>query len=274
MGDGPRGGRRLSEGSIHVTEWGSSGPRVVMVHGGAQGGEVGGDRHFSRQEKLAGEGLHILVPDRPGHGLSPDPGRPDDAEADGAWVADMLGDGAPLVGHSFGGCVALSAAAKRPAAVRSLTLIEPAVLALAVRRAEVRRLLIQILKTTYLTFSDAERIRRFSALLHIPDEIRGGADEATLKRMGKAIKALKLPSPSRLREQVEAVKRAGIPFLVVTGGWSPAFDVAADSAAELGGGRRLVIPSPHHFPHLISDQFNDEFADVVTKAEADSAPAA
>ena len=239
-----------------------------MVHGSAQGGEVGGDRHFSRQEALAGQGLQLLVPDRPGHGLSPDPGRPDDAEADGAWVADMLGDGAHLVGHSFGGCVALAAAARRPQAVRSLTLIEPAVLALAPGRPEVRRMLVQIIRANYLTFSDVERIRRFSTLLHIPDDIRGGADEATLKRMGKAIKRLKLPAPPALKRQITAVKATGVPFLIVTGGWSPAFDVAADTAAGLGGARRLVIRSPHHFPQLISDEFNTAFLSLVRTAEA------
>ena len=258
----------MHDSSIHVTRWGDSGPRVVMVHGSTQGGEVGGERHFARQRALADAGLQLLVPDRPGHGLSPDPGRPDDAEADGAWVADMLGDGAHLVGHSFGGCVALAAAARRPEAVRSLTLIEPAVLALAPGQPEVRRMLVRIVATTYLTFSDVERIRRFSNLLHIPDDIRGGADEATLKRMGKAIRRLKLPSPAALKRQIAAVKRTGVPFLIVTGGWSPAFDLASDAAAELGGARRLVIPCPHHFPQLISEEFNTEFAALVRTAEA------
>ncbi len=258
----------LTGSPMHITQWGTTGPRIVMVHGSAQGSEVGGDQHFSRQKGLGAEGFEIMVPDRPGHGRSPNPGRPDDAEADGALVADLLENGTHLVGHSFGGCVALSAAARKPASVGSLTLIEPAVMALAVKRPEVRSMLVKILATTYLTFSDAERIKRFSKLLHIPDEIRGGADAATLKRMGNAIKALRLPSPRRLREQVEAVKSAGFPFLIVTGGWSPAFEAAADAAAELGGGRRLVVQSPHHFPQLVSDEFNKELIAVVRHAEA------
>jgi pimeloyl-ACP methyl ester carboxylesterase len=99
--------------SIHITRWGDSGPRVVFVHGGAQGTDVAGESNFSNQKILAARGWQPIVPDRPGHGKSPDPGRPDDAEADGTWVADLFGDGAHLLGHSFGGCVALSAAAVR-----------------------------------------------------------------------------------------------------------------------------------------------------------------
>jgi B3/4 domain/alpha/beta hydrolase fold len=40
-------------------------------------------------------------------------------------VVELLGDGVHLVGHSYGGVVAMLAAGLRPQAVRSLTLIEP-----------------------------------------------------------------------------------------------------------------------------------------------------
>ena len=71
------------------------------------------------QSQLGENGWQVLAPDRPGHGRSKAPGRPDDPEADGEWVAQLLGDGAHLlgdgahlVGHSFGGCVVLNAAAR------------------------------------------------------------------------------------------------------------------------------------------------------------------
>lgn len=253
---------------MHITRWGDSGEKVVMVHGSAQGSRLGGDTHFAAQHRLAGRGWQIVVPDRPGHGKSPDPGRPDDADLDGTLVADLLGDGAHLVGHSFGGCVALAAAAKRPEAVRSLTLIEPAMAALAIQKPVVRRFVFGMVKTLFLSFSPTTRIQRFIKLVNIPPDLRGGSDAEELRRMGIAIRRLKLPSKGALAHQLETLKQAGIPLLVVSGGWSPAFDAVCDTVAETGGGRRLDIASPHHFPHLVSDEFNQALAKFMEQADA------
>ena len=120
---------------IHVERWGSAGPRVILVHGGVQGTSSAGHRNWRAQSDLGEQGWQLLVPDRPGHGNSPDPGRPDDAVADAEWVSDMAAEagagGAHLVGHSFGGLITLAAAARNPGAVKSLTLIEPALFKIA-----------------------------------------------------------------------------------------------------------------------------------------------
>jgi pimeloyl-ACP methyl ester carboxylesterase len=238
---------------IHVARWGSSGPRVVLVHGGTQGSEAGGERHFEAQRPLAERGWRLIVPDRPGHGRSPDPGRPDDAEADGAWLAELLEDGAHLVGHSFGGCVALSAAARRPAAVQSLTLIEPAMHALAVRDPRVRPLLLRMLMLRL--FPAASRARRALKLLGIPPELVPPNAEA-LRRVGRSLARIRIPSQQALSRELAAIERAGVPLLVVTGGWSPAFEATGDAVAAAGRGRHVVIPCPHHFPQLVADEFN------------------
>jgi len=242
--------------SIHVTRWGSAGPRVVLVHGGIQGGE-GGARSFSAQERLAARGWQLVVPDRPGHGRSPDPGRPDDAEADGAWVAELLEDGAHLVGHSFGGCVALAAAAQRPAAVHSLTLIEPAMAAVATHDPRVRRWLIRVVLTNVLSLSATARAKRFLRLVGVPPEMADALEPGALRRMGQGLRRGKIPGKETLLRELAVVRRAGIPLLVVDGGWSPSFAGVTETVAALGGGRRLVIRSPHHFPQLASAEFDD-----------------
>jgi len=246
----------VSEASVHITRWGESGPRVVLVHGSIQGSGVGGELHFSAQRRLGERGWRLVIPDRPGHGRSPVPGRPDDAEADGAWAADLLEDGAHLVGHSFGGCVALAAAARRPQAVRSLTLIEPALQNLAPKDWRVRRFVLRTAWTLLTSFSAASRARRFMRLMRVPRETGSGSSPEELARVGRALLRLKVPSPETLRGQMKTVRREGIPLLVVTGGWSPALEAAADAAVAQGGGQRRVIASEHHFPHGISDEFN------------------
>ena len=59
----------LTDDTIHITRWGDSGPRVVLIHGGMQGSKSGGDRHFMAQSQLGENGWQVLAPDRPGHGL-------------------------------------------------------------------------------------------------------------------------------------------------------------------------------------------------------------
>ena len=261
-------------GQVYVTRWGDAGSRVIMVHGSGQGSKVGGDGHFARQERLAGQGWQLLVPDRPGHGRSPAPGRPDDAEADGIWVAGLLEDGAHLVGHSFGGAVALAAAARRPGAVRSLTVIEPAMQKLAIHSPHVRRLVLTMIGINLFSLSDASRIRKVAQLLGIPDEIRGGKDPAELAAMGRSMRKLKIPAKADIRRELEMIRDAGIPFMVVSGGWSPAFEATCDAVAALGGGRREVIKSPHHFPQSISEEFNDLLDAFMRDAEKSHAVSA
>lgn len=252
---------------IHLTRWGRSGPKVVLVHGSAQGSKIGGDHHFAAQRTLGDEDWQLVVPDRPGHGASPAPGRPDDAEADGAWVADLLGDGAHLVGHSFGGCVALAAAARRPDAVRSLTLIEPGMQKLAIDDPHVRRFVLKLLATMLLSFSPERRAVRFARLIGIPGGIRGGSDSTELKAMGRGIARLKVPSAQTLRTELELVQGAGIPLLVVIGGWSRSFDAVGARVAAVGGGDHRIVASPNHFPNLMP-AFNPILTAFMTEADA------
>lgn len=255
------------ESSIHITRWGDSGPRVVLVHGGVQGTTVAGEANFSHQRILAERSWQLVVPDRPGHGRSPDPGRPDDAEADGIWVADLLGDGAHLLGHSFGGCVALSAAARRTEAVKSLTLIEPAMFQLAAGNPAVRRQLLAIMWARISSFSDAGLAKRMLKLLGIPPQVRGTSDQPELARLGRSLRRVRVPKNEALSRELEVIKQAGIPLLVISGGWNPAVEAGCDAVAAAASGRRVVIQAGHHFPQIVSEEFNQVFAAFMQERE-------
>ena len=101
------------------------GPAVVFVHGSI----VGADRTWRRQRELAAN-WELCFANRPGFGAS----RPlprGDFELEAPLFAELLGDGAHLVGHSYGAVIALLAAARRPEATRSLVVSEPGLLRLA-----------------------------------------------------------------------------------------------------------------------------------------------
>ena len=102
-----------------------AGPRVVLVHGSI----VDAERTWRHQLELA-QRWTLIIPNRPGFAGSPPLARGDFA-AEAPLVADLLGDGAHLVGHSYGGVIALLAAAQRPEAVHSLTVSEPGALRVA-----------------------------------------------------------------------------------------------------------------------------------------------
>ena len=123
---------------LFVDSWGSGVP-VVLVHGSLA---TGADE-WQAQRSLAAEGFRLLVPDRRGYGRSPAV-KGEDFLVDADDIADLMGDGAHLVGHSYGGLGALFAAVRRPDATLSLTLLEPATFTLGQHHQASRELVAEV----------------------------------------------------------------------------------------------------------------------------------
>lgn len=108
--------RSFLDGALFAEVYGSGAPNVLALHGwGRRGNDFA----------AALEGLDAVAPDLPGFGASPSPGEPVGAEAYADILAGILDffDRPPvLVGHSFGGRVAVCLAAKHPDRVGSLVL--------------------------------------------------------------------------------------------------------------------------------------------------------
>jgi pimeloyl-ACP methyl ester carboxylesterase len=109
--------------SVHVTEAGA-GPPVIFVHASTLT-----SGQWARYTPRLSQRHRVLAPDLLGYGRSdpwPDPDRFALAE-DAAIVSALLEEtqGAHLVGHSYGGLIALLAAKDAPALVRSIALYEP-----------------------------------------------------------------------------------------------------------------------------------------------------
>ncbi len=109
---------------IACAETGAGEPVIALHCSASSGGQWRG------LVEALGPGFRVLAPDLLGCGHSdPWPGqRPLRLLDDGAVIAKLIGhygEPAHLVGHSYGGAVALRAAVEMPEQVRSLTLIEP-----------------------------------------------------------------------------------------------------------------------------------------------------
>jgi len=125
----PADGLRLevSGQGVHVLARGpEAAPPVLMIHGASANAREFTSSFAPRLE----DSLRLLMADRPGHGWSD---RFDGAERLGAQarqmagVLDQLAPGqkAVIVGHSFGGAVALRLALDRPDLVAGLVLLAP-----------------------------------------------------------------------------------------------------------------------------------------------------
>ncbi len=268
---------------IHVTKWGTAGPVVLIVHGGVQGGLGGGPSTFAGQEALAQRGWQLQVVDRPGFGQSPSRGI-DDMEADSVWIADML-DGGNLIGHSWGGAEALLAAARRPNAIRSLVLVEPALQSLLmgdpsieadpVLKADAGRWLGMLLSAQSprdyaLAFAHSLGAVRTDSDAPKTTVAALDADAELASRYGCTLLQARMAPVEAMRQAAETIAQARIPVLVVTGGWSPFFDAVGGAAAKLTGGRHVVVRSPNHFVQLASAEDFNKVVDSFMR-EADQA---
>ena len=107
--------------SLQLEEWGPrDAPRVVCLHGVTSHG-----RHFAKLAEALPD-FHVLAPDLLGHGSSPyEP--PWNLETHMDAVVETVGvEDAVLIGHSFGGRLALELATRAPKLVPKLVLLDPA----------------------------------------------------------------------------------------------------------------------------------------------------
>lgn len=124
----PAEGEMLDVGgkAVHVIRQGAAGPVVLMIHGASANAR---EFDWTLAPRLSGD-MRVLMADRPGHGYSQ---RFDDAETLGAQARQMAGvldqlapgEKAVIVGHSFGGAVALRLALDRPDLVSGVVLLAP-----------------------------------------------------------------------------------------------------------------------------------------------------
>lgn len=215
------------------------GPPVLLVHGSI----VDARRTWRHQLELA-DRFALCLPNRPGFAASPPLAR-GDFEAEAPLFAELLGDGAHLVGHSYGAVIALLAAAMRPEAVLSLTVSEPGCLRVAAGNPAVD----EMLANGERLFAHAADLdpRQFVALF------RAGAHSAYdtpeelpdwLERGARLVMAERPPWEADI--PFDALAAAPFRTLVISGDHSPAFEAVCDAVAERIGAERSTIAGRGH----------------------------
>jgi pimeloyl-ACP methyl ester carboxylesterase len=236
----------------------TKGPRLVLVHGSVVNGEV----TWTAQRPLA-DAFELVVPNRRGFPPGPDVDRVDfDDEA--MWLEQWLAHGAHLVGHSYGGVIALLAAARRPDLVRSLTVVEPPAFAIARGVPAVDAFVAAGDRLWNEGPRDPEAfLRQFlhSVGAHMPP----GRFSAALLQGGRTLMVERPPWEAEI--PLDALAEAGIPVLAVSGAHSAAFDAVCDVLESRLGAERAVLPGAGHSPQRLGEPFNRALSTFVSRTE-------
>ena len=238
-----------------------TGPPVVLVHGGVLFGEL-----TWREQLPLADRWELHVVERAGYGRSRDVHDGEDAVVDGPLIADLLGDGAHLVGQSSGAVASILAAAQRPEAVRSLTLSEPPAYQLAPDSPAAKAMQRDLEAMLDLDADDATVLRRFVAIVGSNADVSGELPPPLLDGI-RAVRAHGEGIPWEIDLPLDALAAAPFPKLVISGDHSPAFEAVCDALAErIGAERAHVTGAKHTTPHA-GAAFNQRLEAFLSAAE-------
>jgi len=233
-------------------------PRLLLVHGSVVNAEL----TWSAQKTLA-DRFEIVAPNRRGFPPGPDV-ESVDFEDEAVWFQPFLEPGSHVVGHSYGGVIALLAVAKQPESVRSLTVIEPPALGVARGRPAVDEFVERIEEHwTNGPRDPAEFLGGFLGLVgssippgNFSPELLQGARTLMVER-----------SPAEAVIPLDELARAPFPKLVISGGHSAAFEAVCDVLEERLGAERAVLPGAGHSVQRLGEPFNELLTTFVERAE-------
>jgi pimeloyl-ACP methyl ester carboxylesterase len=233
---------------IHVEVWGAGTP-VILVHGSL----ATGPSEWVAQQPLVEAGYSLRVIDRRGYGRSTDAAG-EDYLADAGDIGELLGGGAHLVGHSYGGLGTLLAAAQRPEAILSLTLLEPAAAAVAEHNHSWQQFLTEVRDLWSRDLPDRAWVVAFLRAvgsdpdLFPPDMLAEALPLVPLFRQGRPFFSAELP--------LADIAAGHYPKLVVSGGHHPGLDAMCTDLAHRIGARYAVVEGAGHEIQFVGEPLN------------------
>lgn len=206
--------------------------RLVLVHGSVGTGAI----TWSEQAPLA-DRYELVVVERSGYPPNP-PLERIDFDVQARELRELLRPGDHLVGHSYGGVVALLAAAE--VELRSLAMNEPPAFAVARGNPAVEEFLV---KMDRAPSDPREYLEYFLPIVGVDMDV----PERLSPAFEAAVRAAMAERPPQEAEIPLAALRAA-PFrkLVVTGAHNPALDAVADVLERELPATRVVLPGARH----------------------------
>lgn len=251
-----------------------SGPPVILIHG-----SISDYREWSKQKEALAKHHRVIAYSRRYHWPNSPPGKDADATVrrqaeDLAGIIKSLGLGpSALVGHSYGGAVAVYFALQHPELVRALVLLEPPISGALGVDAEGKDVVKerQTLRDEMMkafASGDAERVVKTYMARVAPGEYDNATPEArNIYIVNAPAFELDFTAP-RQPLSCEDLQRITAPALVLTGGRSAAGlqQVAAGVARCLKNGSVLKLPqATHHMQLDHPEEVNDAVLGFLAK---------
>ena len=232
--------------------------RVLLVHGSV----VNGEATWAAQRPLA-ERFELVVPNRRGFPPGPEVARVD-FEDEAVWLGQLIVPGTHVVGHSYGGVIALLAGALHADRIRSLTVIEPPALAVARGNPVVDEFERGSVALWEYGPRDPESfLRRFLDAVGAP--VPPGAFSPALLQGARTLMIERYPWTAEI--PLDELAATPYPKLVVSGAHSEPFDAVCDVLTARLGAERAVLPGAGHSVQRLGGPFNDLLAAFVERAE-------
>jgi pimeloyl-ACP methyl ester carboxylesterase len=190
-------------------------------------------------------GFHLVAPDRPNHGRSPD-ANPTSLDSEVMLLGEFLEEPAHLFGQSYGGVLCLLLAARWPDKVFSLAVNEPPAFQLAEDDPNVQAVLERLKDVYPARPNELPTVwidRWFKALDIIVDPTDPPWTEDEERNLAAAMRE-QLPWEADI--DLESIDRAPFPKLVLSGGWHPAFGAVCDVLEARLHARRVDFAGVGH----------------------------
>lgn len=235
---------------------------LLLVHGGLPPQET-----FAQQLRLRSRRA-LLTPSLPIEAPTAKGARRRDFDSDGEALAKLIethaAEGAHLLGVSYGAISALACALLAPRLVRSLALVEAPLFAVALECPAVARFVAALERPFDRSRSTREEVRAAFAAFTSPSGRESRDPGARIAAVMSFIRGARPPAQAQI--DLERLRRAEIPALVVSGAHHEALSVVSRRLAQGLGAQLLELHGWGHFPQC-APEFNEALESFLAAVE-------